>query len=615
MTVACRQPGHRRAFTLIEMLVVLAITIILFGLLFGPLNEAFQLTRQGQAMVGAQTETRTAVARVQRDIADAIQVFESTQRPLTIWTYSGWQNRQPAPDATPMPIQMYDLMLDLQLPEQEYYIPALGKRVPRSRIPGWVVDTLPDPDNPTGPRYPVILRPVVPTRPDRFRVRYFIGLRDNLRADGSGNHYYTNRFLWPTYTPQGLPVGAGDANTYTLYRVSFDPAAPQFANWREPNFFYNTQPRSELGNRSYADFWREAARPVMSGYQTDVIRWVAQGQNLVPQPLVTFTASPVIDESLDPNYANFSFSPFGGEDPGSLPPTLYQSDLAHWTFQASLTDPTGANAVYYYPDTDSLEFHTRPGTLWGLFPTGTIISPRITILDRTGGGLTPVFDSNQPNSALARKRMMLLDMRRGLIQFAIPRFDSTYANESDPAQRQRAIYFQVTPQASPSGDAYVVDLKQDNATLVIPGQNAIPTGFGAVRANADLGPTARVTAFSEGVVATSGGEYISLQRAGWTGLEPERLNRLVLASDLGANQYTIDYATGEILLSPEFPSSATVLVRYSWQNNERDDIVRASYGTRDIINAGIGITQYEPSTGQGQTVQLVTRADVRNQGR
>src|SRR5689334_11128128 len=81
------------------MLVVIAITIVLMGLLFGPLTQSFRLTARGRAMIAAQDNARTAMNEITRDLQDAMVVYDGL--PVNMYSYTNLQdfNGHPHPDA------------------------------------------------------------------------------------------------------------------------------------------------------------------------------------------------------------------------------------------------------------------------------------------------------------------------------------------------------------------------------------------------------------------------------------------------------------------------------------------------------------------------------------
>ncbi|MGD9495061.1 MAG: PilW family protein [Armatimonadota bacterium] len=67
---ACRQ-----GFTLIEVLVVLAILVILFALLFAPMIASLDMVTLGQSRVTMQNAVRTAMEEMRREISNAMYIY------------------------------------------------------------------------------------------------------------------------------------------------------------------------------------------------------------------------------------------------------------------------------------------------------------------------------------------------------------------------------------------------------------------------------------------------------------------------------------------------------------------------------------------------------------
>src|ERR1043166_5284195 len=67
---------RNRGFTLLELLVVMAITTILLGLIFGPMIQGFNLTNRARVQVLAQDTARQAMEIIQRDTANGVFVFD-----------------------------------------------------------------------------------------------------------------------------------------------------------------------------------------------------------------------------------------------------------------------------------------------------------------------------------------------------------------------------------------------------------------------------------------------------------------------------------------------------------------------------------------------------------
>jgi prepilin-type N-terminal cleavage/methylation domain-containing protein len=69
--------GRRRGFTLVEILVVLVILVLLFGLLFMPMMTGLDLVQMGRVQTHMQDNVREAMEWIRRDLADAVYVYPS----------------------------------------------------------------------------------------------------------------------------------------------------------------------------------------------------------------------------------------------------------------------------------------------------------------------------------------------------------------------------------------------------------------------------------------------------------------------------------------------------------------------------------------------------------
>ena len=74
--------GGRFAFTLVEILVVIGITAVLFFLLLGPLVNSFRLTQRAQMLVAAQDAGRRTLENLTRELGSAAYVFDNTSHPF-----------------------------------------------------------------------------------------------------------------------------------------------------------------------------------------------------------------------------------------------------------------------------------------------------------------------------------------------------------------------------------------------------------------------------------------------------------------------------------------------------------------------------------------------------
>lgn len=66
---------RRRGFTLVEILVVLAILVILFGLLFAPMMTSMEMTTRGRSQVRMQDAARLTIEQIHRELAEAMYIY------------------------------------------------------------------------------------------------------------------------------------------------------------------------------------------------------------------------------------------------------------------------------------------------------------------------------------------------------------------------------------------------------------------------------------------------------------------------------------------------------------------------------------------------------------
>jgi prepilin-type N-terminal cleavage/methylation domain-containing protein len=187
--------SRRRAFTLIELLTVIAITAILMTIIVLPIFQSFNLTRAAQAFSDAQDKARVLIERIQREINNSASVRDNSGRNGAIairvpTSPNGVYN------ATPVLVTVPYAKLDL-------IRPAEGE---------------PDPGNPgafrdpyTGKFDPTLKSPkgqvVLPVSQGFTLVRYFVAARDPF-AD------YNN-----PYDGLLMQRAGGRDNLFVLYRI------------------------------------------------------------------------------------------------------------------------------------------------------------------------------------------------------------------------------------------------------------------------------------------------------------------------------------------------------------------------------------------------------------
>ncbi|HZO87942.1 MAG TPA: prepilin-type N-terminal cleavage/methylation domain-containing protein [Chthonomonadaceae bacterium] len=192
----------RGGFTLLELLVVMAITAILLGLIFGPVIQSFNLTSRARTQVESQAAARSAMSQVTRLLSNAVFVYDNGQTPLNLWfnDLAGSQKDTGDPDYI----------------RDQIYIPSMFTMV-EYVTPARQLDQHPGnlPIDPTtgepiyGPAVPASQSGfALPLAPGRAVGRIWIGLLDNAtqphtpvdgqtQQNGMPMHPYANRFEDP----------------------------------------------------------------------------------------------------------------------------------------------------------------------------------------------------------------------------------------------------------------------------------------------------------------------------------------------------------------------------------------------------------------------------------
>ncbi len=580
---------------------VLALTAILMGVLFVPLSRSLDLAARGNAQIQGQDNVRVAMRKIRDELAKAMVVYD--QAPIYIYGYDvlGTQDNRPTllAGSAPTRFATSSAALAFRLPKQKYYCLNNDHYVTPADfdlIYGAGAGTddgviLTD----TCPRHPgsrIELRAAQPQQPSSRIVAYFVGLKnpgmvDNNAGTNTGLPVYDNLMLLKRSFLQSPPQGYGGTtlNTYTLYRAEFDPAHPAYQTFPiltggDPNFFYdNTSVTVGAQTMPRWQWWLDIANPLIDIETGDVVRFVKnRSGSWLPQSLVNFNPAPVTGEIAQPNQDVVTTGVLRFAD---APPIQYELD--------------------YGSLVSSLNHERLPipdGLTMGPSATMTNVGPRIEVV--TTGGVA--FDST---NTLLRARLVAFDPVSGRITLGHRR----------GAANEPPLYTWLPTGAGGGGIVadpsmpgdYNVEFSADGLI----GMNGMPSSFG--RAVTHYAGAANVR-------LVPGSETVELSGVG----KMRRLNNtrvpLEARADLEPDQYLINYDTGVLQLpriagvdwSTVGVSGPELRISYSFQTNERNDIVRVSYSTKELQAATLGTVQYTRRRAEALPFEVTERVALRN---
>ncbi|MEO7716429.1 MAG: hypothetical protein ABIY70_09505 [Capsulimonas sp.] len=657
----------RLAFTMVELLVVIGISVLLFSLLLIPLVNSLSLTQQAQATAAAQDSGRKTMEVITRELGSAAFIYDGASHPFAATAaFAGTNGSQ-------YPVDRFTNFLNLQIPTSDagglglghVYDAKLDFVNPRHQ-PGFT-DPTTDSEAKIDPVTKVIQPTdlLLPSAPGTTMVRYFVGLKNPELP-------YRN-----THENSGASSGAD--NTYVLYRAQFAPFnkdgsvnANLFAvnaagkiELDDPDFFRKVNDNdvnwldpahaayggNAAGHNSRLASWEKIAQRVIGAPQVDllllphksdgsisydttsadanVVKTAHYGAMTDP---VTGDAWPVVNTSVNfrPTVTNDATPatnveyasagvPANAVDNDGLPyiPTLYRTTGQSWNepftinlYPANFNSATDTFFRIERATADVAASQINAGDLVEYQIAGATVIPVCNI---TKGA--PVVGSPTNNYIPA-----LVNPDAGTIRFAVTALpDTTKPFETD---------WNTAPTLSPSTGEYLIDMKTLPKSPLGPAastgsvQNAVIVP-GSVRV---FGPEVDENA-SQLVSPTSGSTVTTkvLYRAVGPGETPK------------GDQYRIDYKNGTILFDNDSNiswSSATattpISVQWSYQANLTTAssaqpislanpalpmTVKVDYQSRDLIAVNIGIRIYPTSGNLAQIVPVSSNVKVGNSNR
>jgi type II secretory pathway pseudopilin PulG len=636
MTLGDRTRRRNRSFTLVELLVVMAITAILLGLIFGPLIQGFNLTNRARVQVLTQDQARSVMETIQRDLANGVFVFDNTGETINIWV----RHINGSSVAIPMPYAFIDIVPPARENDQNPVV--LGEASNIDPTTGLAID-----------RGKLSL----PLAPGRVIIRYWLGLRDNASLANRPIKPYLNVYEEPP------PVDASAHNPYILYRAIVSPYLPNGAvDTRlfhtdsqgrpilfDPNFFYDSrvvQAPQGLdaamlgwkddngdGKVNYCENWKAVARAMVPTDRADLIT-LQRGPDRRPiyyndlprvTTLVKFQPTFVGNDAGAPSSA----SDAGNEAP-QVAPSSYFETHGHWItpFRVYvIRSPLNAPVLefFYWEGTGNVELRR--------FDTAT------SNLTRTDTGFNPNSPSLSPGAS--PMIMFTVDPVRGMINFAFP--DSILLHDAqgrplpstfDPAEANRKFNEKAQQDGNPLNAYRYISLANLDPALNPNVQSPLAT-----IPNVSIVPGSEVVRGPDMRPGPHYGKEITYTRVRRSG-DPRQI---------GPNEYMINYTDipnpdgstptdplqkmGTIIFnsrpdSPGVPnalpersydqngqlteSAAPITVTYQIQNNLPTDVVKVDYITRELMTVSVGVRLFDLRSGQPQQVTLTQKIKVRN---
>jgi prepilin-type N-terminal cleavage/methylation domain-containing protein len=225
---------QRFAFTLIELLTVIAITAVLLTIIVVPVIQSFNLTRQAQAFADAQDRARVLAERISREVGNSVGVRDLSN--YVTANINGQLVNVPANSiAVVVPSVTADGSVIAKAPSVQVLLPyskldilqpaqgaILGSGQYINPNTGFVDPTL------TAPKGQVTL----PLGQGMSMVRYWIGLRQPTADDGLHALPYNDPY-------SGLLMNSsGQDNLFVLYRAEVQPYTYQGSAYKpNTNFF------------------------------------------------------------------------------------------------------------------------------------------------------------------------------------------------------------------------------------------------------------------------------------------------------------------------------------------------------------------------------------------
>ncbi|HAH88079.1 MAG TPA: hypothetical protein DCL60_12000 [Armatimonadetes bacterium] len=602
----------KNGFTLIELMVAIVLTILVMGLILGPVIQSFDFTRQAHVTIEAQDSARIAMMQITRDLGNAMFIYDNTRDSLKAPSI---RKDGTADDTT----YIQYAKIDLVLPRMHGYCtcsthPGEKREYPRGDL---AMPVCPEPE--CGGAI-LELRPVQPLAPDTKIVRYFIGLQDPGRP--YSNHFVYKRATAPdnVYVLYRAEISYSDFDTDTYFPAQNADGSDRTFNQKlsDPDFFYNMNTNSK--GETYSEAWKKISRSVIKIKGADLVSISYNGGTTIVTPTIKFAPTPVYNDPLVPVTAAGSKT---GDD--APPATVYKASFGNWIlpYEVKLTRDNGIlpSTTYY---TDAFTLSAGSAQHMGIFVKGSA-GPIFDITkymdDRAK---SPYHAASIPGTpALA----FTVDTARGTVNFAFPVVDeaasASVASSIHLGGEMAVSKIASTDNINSAYQSAQTGSFQDVSRLLR--LNEPNSSDVCLLANGTVVPGSVRVAGPNAHPGADYGKYMQYSMLPYFVMDPG-LNQFTLDMDyvisLGgvpdtskkgtAAVYFHSLPTTESSLGDPLPAGKNIYIYYEVQNNRHGDILKASYSTKSLITVNVGIRVYNITSGKPASMQLTNKVRVKN---